>query len=145
MGFSLPRDRYEMKRAGYTFQKLSTCKGCKATIEIWKTTRGKTMPFDPPSAPGQDREDAVVHYDSCTTNPRNKKAAQTPASGAPKMSDLKRHTIAFAEANNARAVLVLCDGELHSWALRDGENAEDLRSDLITLANMAKRQTEATR
>jgi hypothetical protein len=43
-----PSTLEELKQQGYTFDQHRACKGksCTATLEIWRTPKGKYMPFD---------------------------------------------------------------------------------------------------
>jgi hypothetical protein len=136
-----------MLQARYRHTGNSTCSSCRAPIEWWITTHGRKLPCDPPKVAGDVREEAIVHGRTCTSSAsaRREKAegpkgnlteAQTPEL-------VEREASWFAQRHSARAVLVLCDGTLQAWAIRDGENAEDLRMDLITLVNAAKRWLEA--
>lgn len=163
MGSQMPRDRHEMRRANYEYRGTSACKSCGAAIEWWKTTNGKNMPFDPPKAAdpeAAEHEYAVTHWVTCP-NARQHRADRTAAAPATapastlfdgpatqqnkqQMTErqtpelLQRETEWFARRHGARCVVTLCGGALDVFTVRDGEDAEQLRSDLITLANAAR-------
>jgi hypothetical protein len=155
MSKGMPYDRFEMERANYQFTGTSKCRSCSAPVEWWKTTNGSNIPFDPPKVAGDMREEAISHFATCPNAKEHRKSKPAAASTAAKPAApnrglaepqtpelLERETIWFAQRHSARAVIVLCPGTLKAWALHPGEDPEQLRMDLITLVNAAKRSLE---
>lgn len=56
-----PTTRLELKLAGYDFIAIKTCP-CGATMELWDTPAGKTMPMNPMES---DQSEAVSHWATC--------------------------------------------------------------------------------
>jgi hypothetical protein len=142
VGNKLPADRAEMRRAGYKFTGLSTCKSCHAAIEWWVTTTGTKMPFDP--AGEYDR--AVPHFKTCTKadktaanratlaqapqQPQQQTWPGTPASRPVYERELK---VLMQRSGAICAVLVYQDGD--SFSFRVGLDPEEVRNNVIATAN----------
>jgi hypothetical protein len=130
---TFPKDRHELLRARYVApERASVCKGCNAPIEWWKTTNGKSMPFNPMP---DDRSPAVTHFSTC---PRSKefKATSSSAPDAPPAGKYDWNAEAKSLRSRAKArVVVIVDEDRTYVAYRDGIPGEDLRHDLIAAGN----------
>lgn len=137
--FGPPQRRKDMLRANYELKDTRECKYCRATIEWWKTTKGKMLPFDLPKTQTPELEVAVVH--KCSN-----RSAQ-PAASSRRELTLEQEQLRAVEllATQLKArvlVAVLGDGTFR-YSIQRGIPAEDVRHELITLANNLRRDMEA--
>jgi hypothetical protein len=126
-----------MRRAGY--KKLSAkpvaCKLCQQPgCEWWQTTNGKKVLFD--AMPG-DTSSSQRHVCPDAEDLRRQAAAQPAARpGVPTSAPtIEREIKRLREATNARLVVLLNDEGAEIVAWRTGIPGEDLRQELITVAN----------
>ncbi len=128
-----PRNRKEMLRASYVKSGDGVCKGCGAAIEWWKTTRGKSMPFNPVPEIGA----AVIHGETCPNRREFNGAANTAEAPAPGKFTFEREVRELQRKSRARVVVMVDDcGTPAAWA--SGIPAEELRHDLISAANFVR-------
>ncbi len=137
MPSNYPETRRELLRAGYKFLNNSKCKSCDAPIEWWKTTNGKLLPFNPMAD-----DNALAKKHTCPDANRTVPLpAATPVPAA--IGDLKtieERVNSLRRATNARVIVLLTEdgGEVTAW--RTGLRGEDLRNDLITVANNVRNE-----
>lgn len=136
----MPETRYEMKRASYELVSTKKCQYCPVMIEWWKTTKGKFVPFDPPTTEHPDDELSVRH--DCRAN---RSAAPSSPAVKPLTLDQERMRALnlLAAQMKARVVLVILDDGGYLYSVRRNVSAEDIRHDLIAGANNVKRDMEA--
>ncbi len=67
-----PQTEKELVLAGYRFEKLSICQGCRRDIEWWRTPAGKLMPLNLGTV--------VPHWSTCLKADqfRKRKPGSTP-------------------------------------------------------------------
>ena len=120
--------REDMRRAGYMFVESKPCRTCSVRIELWRTTHGKFIAFNPIAT---DYEDVVAHHKTCQPAAR---AGGDIAAMQKAVQDLCRRFPLRA------AVLLHEGGSVYSYRL--GIPGEDLRMEMITAGNTIRADIE---
>lgn len=130
-----PDCKHDMLRAGYKFLASSKCKSCSAPIEWWLTSNGKKIPYDP--LPASEYDQTTPHWATCPnadTHRSLKRGTKTISIDAQ-----RQYLAAWRDSSDARIVVAIFDnGSAAAW--RKGLPGEDLRQDLITVANNVRNQ-----
>lgn len=134
-----PQRRKDMLRANYELKDTRDCRYCGVAIEWWKTTKGRMLPFDLPKTQPPELEVAVVH--KCSA--RAATPAATPRRELTLEQDQLRAVELLASQLKARVLVAILEDGTFRYTVQRGIPAEDVRHELITLANNLRRDLEA--
>lgn len=143
MAGGMPKNRYLMKRAYYEFKAARRCNDCGEPIEWWLTTNKKSVPFNAPQNPEDEREEAVCHWATCTKKKAAKAKPEQPRATKPALTReqlIQRRDSALDNyhASSGALIVVAIFEEGKHFAYAIGLDGEDARNSIIAAANLVR-------